>query len=174
MQAERNADSAAIRIQSLIRGYLVRVRQKRRVRKELEALHQAVVRGEVNISEIFCIKWRYIFLKLPTDIPTLHKIGVLLVYCWSPDLDQPMFAWFSQILVKQRQEVLTAMMSGPEWQFLVCRLLNVATGDNFIQSSSYMASHKVSPLRLLTRIQRKSRLFNKVYTSLYMSGKLLS
>jgi len=159
-EAERNADSAAIRIQSLIRGYLVRVRQKRRVRKELEALHQAVVRGE-----------------LPTDIPTLHKIGVLLVYCWSPDLDQPMFAWFSQILVKQRQEVLTAMMSGPEWQFLVCRLLNVATGyllgskENlassirFIQVYTCQENYSANGLKIITNIYKfliKDSYFSKI------------
>ena len=30
--------------------------------------------------------------------------------CWSSDLDQPIFAWYSQMLVKQRQEVLGVMM----------------------------------------------------------------
>ena len=68
-----------------------------------------------------------------------------------------MFAWYSQILVKQRQEVLTAMLSGPEWQFLVCRLLNVATGDIytilaslkicFLLQATYSGLRKISPLQ---------------------------
>ena len=49
------------------------------------------------------------------------------MHCWSPDLDQPIFAWYSQMLVKQRQEVLEVMMLDTDWQFLVCRLLSVAT-----------------------------------------------
>ena len=49
------------------------------------------------------------------------------MHCWSPDLDQPIFAWYSQMLVKQRQEVLGVMMVDTDWQFLVCRLLSVAT-----------------------------------------------
>ena len=37
-------------IQSLVRGHLARIRQKRKVRRELDSLHQAVVRGEVGLT----------------------------------------------------------------------------------------------------------------------------
>ena len=50
MKAQRNENSAAIKIQSLVRGHLARVRQRRKVRRELEGLQQAVLRGEVGIN----------------------------------------------------------------------------------------------------------------------------
>ena len=50
LKAQRNEHSAAIKIQSVVRGHLARSRQKRKVRGELETLHQAVVRGEVELS----------------------------------------------------------------------------------------------------------------------------
>ena len=48
MKAQRNENSAAIKIQSLVRGHLARVGQRRKVRRELEGLQQAVLRGEVG------------------------------------------------------------------------------------------------------------------------------
>ena len=54
------------------------------------------------------------------------------MHCWSSDLDQPIFAWYSQILVKQRQEVLVVMMVDTDWQYLVCRLLSVATSEKML------------------------------------------
>ena len=57
MKAQRNENSAAIKIQSLVRGHLARVGQRRKVRRELEGLQQAVLRGEVgrniNKKQIF-------------------------------------------------------------------------------------------------------------------------
>ena len=50
LKAKRNEHSAAIKIQSLVRGHLARIRQKRKVRRELDSLHQAVVRGEVGLT----------------------------------------------------------------------------------------------------------------------------
>ena len=43
-----------------------------------------------------------------------------------------MFAWYSQLLVKKRQEVLGVMVADLNWQFLVCRLLSMATSEKFI------------------------------------------
>ena len=48
MKAQRNENSAAIKIQSLVRGHLARAGQRRKVRRELETLQQAVLRGEVG------------------------------------------------------------------------------------------------------------------------------
>jgi hypothetical protein len=48
MQAQRNENSAAMKIQSLVRGHLARAGQRRKVRGELEWLQQAVLRGEVR------------------------------------------------------------------------------------------------------------------------------
>ena len=43
-----------------------------------------------------------------------------------------MFAWYSQLLVKKRQEVLGVMVVDLNWQFLVCRLLSMATSEKFL------------------------------------------
>jgi hypothetical protein len=57
IQAQRNENSAAMKIQSLVRGHLARAGQRRKVRRELEGLQQAVLRGEVgrniNKEQIF-------------------------------------------------------------------------------------------------------------------------
>ena len=46
LKALRNENSATIKIQSLMRGHLARVRQGINVRRELEGLQQVVIRRE--------------------------------------------------------------------------------------------------------------------------------
>eukprot|EP00092_Neocalanus_flemingeri_P033885 GFUD01036847.1.p1 GENE.GFUD01036847.1~~GFUD01036847.1.p1 ORF type:complete len:1078 (-),score=314.76 GFUD01036847.1:112-3345(-) len=148
-EAQRNETSSAVKIQSLVRGHLARVRQKKQVRKELESLYQAVVKGEKRC-----------------DLPTLHNLGVLLLHCWSPAIDQPVFAWYSQMLVKQRQEVLAVMLVDTDWQFLVCRLLSVATSylldtrENLASSLRFMQvftcqeNYSANGLAILTKVYK--------------------
>jgi len=148
-EAQRNENTAAIKIQSLVRGHLARVIRKKLVRGELESLHQAVINGEK-----------------PSDLPTLHNLGVLLLHCWSPDIDQPVFAWFSQMLVKKRKEVLVVMMGDTAWQFLVCRLLSVATSylldtkENLASSLRFMQvytcqeNYSANGLSILTKVYK--------------------
>jgi len=159
-EAQRNETSAAIKIQSLVRGHLARVRQKKKVRMELESLHQAVVKGEK-----------------PSDLQTLRNLGVLLLHCWSPAIDQPVFAWYSQMLVKQRQEVLEVMLMDTDWQFLVCRLLSVATSylldtkENLASSLRFMQvftcqkNYSANGLSILTKVYKfliKDSYFEKI------------
>ena len=84
MKAQRNENSSAIKIQSLVRGHLARARQRRKVRRELEGLQQAVLRGEVrrNIKrnqyfKIFLLRNLLIFQPFTTLEFCLCIVGLL-------------------------------------------------------------------------------------------------
>ena len=113
-QAERSKSNAVLQIQSVVRGFLARRRVKRLARSYLEALHKTMTSSESESS----------------NIENIHKFGVYLLWCYNPNIDQAKFAWFSQLLVKQRQTLLETIKINLHWQHLISRLVNLAIGKN--------------------------------------------
>ena len=115
-EAQRSKDSAVLQIQALVRGFLARRRVKRLARRELEILHQQILRESNGPVE------RY------------RELGVVLLLSYQAHTDSGLFAWYSQALVKRRQELLPLISSNTDWRYLISRLETLAIGE--ISSSS--------------------------------------
>jgi len=127
-EAKRKENRSAIIIQALVRGFLARVKHKASVRDQFSLLQKQISSGTI-----------------PPDIANLHRLGVMLLASWHPR-ETANLAWYCQVVVKQRKEVLEAMMKEGPWVHLICRLLKLST--NFLASSKSNDAI-AAPLRLL-------------------------
>ena len=117
-KAERSKSNAVLHIQSIVRGFLARRRVKRLARSYLVTLHKTMTSSESESS----------------NIENIHKLGVYLLWCYNVNSDQSTFAWFSQLLVKHRQQLLETIKTSLHWQYLISRLINLAIGIKYIAS----------------------------------------
>ena len=69
----------------------------------------------------------------------LYKCGVYIVKCFNNNSDQSVFAWFSQLLVKNRAEVLKTISRDTDWQFLIAKIVNLAL-DYILNNQDNVAS----------------------------------
>lgn len=69
-----------------------------------------------------------------SNIENIHKFGVYLLWCYNVNSDQSTFAWFSQLLVKHRQQLLETIKTSLHWQYLISRLINLAIGIKYFAS----------------------------------------
>ena len=62
------------------------------------------------------------------DPESLLKVGMLVV--GSSGVDGVVFAWYTQLLVKQRLVILQVIPTDAAWQVLICKLLGLAMGED--------------------------------------------
>ena len=120
-QADRSKDSAVLQIQSVVRGFLARRRVRRLARQELETLHNQMT------------------AKTSVPVENYRQLGVALLRSYQPQSDTELFAWFSQALVKLRQELVQLVSTNIQWRYLVSRLLKLAI-DYLIDNQTSVAS----------------------------------
>ena len=120
-QADRSKDSAVLHIQSVVRGFLARRRVRRLARQELEVLHQ------------------HILTQKSVPVESYRQLGVALLRSYQRQSDTDLFAWYSQALVKLRQELLVLISTNIQWRYLVSRLLKLAI-DYLIDNQTSVAS----------------------------------
>ena len=65
----------------------------------------------------------------PSDLGQFYKYGVYLLRCYRICSDQTKWTWYSQMLVKLRQQLLQEIGNNKQWQHLVGKIINLAVGE---------------------------------------------
>jgi len=105
----------------VVRGFLARRRVRRLARQELQTLHHQMT------------------AKTSVPVENYRQLGVALLRSYQPQSDTELFAWFSQALVKLRQELVQLVSTNIQWRYLVSRLLKLAI-DYLIDNQTSVAS----------------------------------
>jgi len=135
-EAKRKEHSSAIKIQSLVRGFLTRVKHKKFTRDKFSELQKEVQTGKVT-----------------PDLNTMHMLGVLLLSSWDQVVEEEgqSLSWLCQLLVKQRELVRTAMEEDRgAWVHMVCRMLHIATGYLSVTSDTRSGASLFRLLEIFT------------------------
>ena len=142
-EAERSKHSAVLHIQAAVRGFLARRRVRRLSRQELERLQQKISKQTSH------------------NVEDYRQLGVALLRSYQRDVDSGVFAWYSQALVKLRQELLPLISSNIQWRHLITRLQTLAIGEeisldlmsddclNFLDYLVYNQENVASSLRFI-------------------------
>jgi len=135
-EVQRKETSAAIKIQSFVRGFLTRCRHRQMVKHQLNTWKQSVdASGQTP------------------DPESLLKAGMLVVS--SSGVDGVVFAWYTQLLVRQRQVILQVIPTDAAWQVLICKLLGLAM--EFLLNSSEIVASSLRFVQIYTDLENYSK-----------------